>query len=377
VALQPRADERAPSRPDRLIGATAAGSGSQASRRLRRLGETCLWLLVIGAAVIVVLHVAARLRLVVLPLALAIVLSTFLTPAVAWLRARGWRDGIAAFAVLAAALLVLAGVVALVVPPVVDRFADLEVGFTGGIDEIQEWLAESPLPLSSEQVAEAIDRAQRQLSESFDAIAGQVVSGAVLVVEALAGLLLAVVVLFFLLKDGERIWEWLVGLAPPARRADADAIGQRAWAALAGFMRGQTLVALFDALLIGAALAIIGVPLVMPLAVLTFFGAYVPVLGATVAGLLAVLVALVSNGVVAAAAVLAAILLVQQLEGNVFGPVVVGRAVHAHPVAILLGVTAGAVLAGVIGAMVAAPLVAVSAAVLRYLREAAGGAQPG
>ena len=175
--------------------------------------------------------------------------------------------------------------------------------------------------------------------------------------------------LFYLLKDGERIWGWLVSLVTPARRDDVRQAGELAWQALAGFVRGQTLVALFDAVLIGSAIAILGVPLALPLAVLTFFGAYVPVIGATVTGLLAVFVALASQGIVAASAVLAAILVVQQIEGNMFQPVVVGRTVQVHPLAILLGVTAGGVLAGIIGAMIAAPVVAVAGAVLRYVRE--------
>lgn len=137
-------------------------------------------------------------------------------------------------------------------------------------------------------------------------------------------------------------------------------------------LREQTIVALFDAVLIGLALVIIGVPFVIPLALLTFFGAFVPVIGATVTGLAAVLVALVANGPVAALLVLAAIIAVQQFEGNVLEPVVVGRAVDAHPIAILLGVTAGAVTAGIIGAMVAAPAVAVATAALAFMREREG-----
>jgi predicted PurR-regulated permease PerM len=338
---------------------------------MRRCGEASLWLLAIGVAVVAALHVAARLRLVVLPVLLALLLATFLAPVVGWLKARGWRDGLAAITVLTTAVLVLGGLATLLVPPVIDQFAGLDIGIVGGLDRVQQWLADSPLPLSGEEVANAVDRVQQQLSESFDTIVEQVVSGAVLVLELVAGILLALVVLFFLLKDGARIWDWIVGLAPSPRQPGVRAIGQRVWDALGGFIRGQTLVALFDAVMIGVALLVIGVPLVLPLAVLTFFGAYVPVVGATLTAMLAVLVALVANGLAAAVAVLAAIVVVQQVEGNVLQPVVVGRAVHVHPLAILLGVTAGGVLAGIIGAMIAAPIVAVGAAVLGQLREPA------
>ena len=328
----------------------------------------CLWSLVIGAAVLAVLYVASRLRLVVLPALLAIVLSTFLTPPVRWLEDHGWRSAPAALTVLLAALMVLAGIVAVLVPVVIDEFSAFDVSVTDSIDEAQAWMRES-LPFSSQEISDAIDRLQQQLRSSLDALARPVVGGALVALEVVTGLLLAVVVLFFLLKDGERIWGWLVSLVTPARRDDVRQAGERAWQALAGFVRGQTLVALFDAVLIGSAIAILGVPLALPLAVLTFFGAYVPVIGATVTGLLAVFVALASQGIVAASAVLAAILVVQQIEGNMFQPVVVGRTVQVHPLAILLGVTAGGVLAGIIGAMIAAPVVAVAGAVLRYVRE--------
>jgi predicted PurR-regulated permease PerM len=304
----------------------------------------------------------------VLPVLLAIVLSTFLTPPVRWLKGLGWRSGPAAVTVLLAALLVLGGIVAVLVPLAVDEFDALDVSVTGSIDTVQAWLRDT-LPFSAQEISDAIERLQAQLRSSLDALAQGVAGGALVALEIVTGLLLAIVVLFFLLKDGERIWAWLVSLVTPARRDDVREIGERAWHALAGFVRGQTLVALFDAVLIGSAIAIIGVPLALPLAVLTFFGAYVPVIGATVTGLLAVLVALASEGLVAAIAVLAAILVVQQIEGNVFQPVVVGRAVEVHPLAILLGVTAGGVLAGIIGAMIAAPIVAVGGAVLRYVRE--------
>lgn len=307
-------------------------------------------------------------RLIVLPVLLAIVLSTFLTPPVSWLKGLGWRNGPAAVTVLLAALLVLGGIVAVLVPLAVDEFDALDVSVTGSIDTVQAWLRDT-LPFSAPEISDAIERVQEQLRSSLDALARRAVGGALVALEIVTGLLLAVVVLFFLLKDGERICGWVVSLVTPARRDDVREIGERAWHALAGFVRGQTLVAIFDAVLIGSAIAIIGVPLALPLAVLTFFGAYVPVIGATVTGLLAVLVALASEGVVAAIAVLAAILVVQQVEGNVFQPVVVGRAVQVHPLAILLGVTAGGVLAGIIGAMIAAPVVAVGAAVLRYVRE--------
>jgi predicted PurR-regulated permease PerM len=179
---------------------------------------------------------------------------------------------------------------------------------------------------------------------------------------------LALVLLFFLLKDGERIWGWVIDLVPSGHRDDARAIGDRAWATLGGYLRGVTLVALFDAVFIALTLIVVGVPFVLPLALLTFIGAYVPIVGAFVAGLAAVLVALVALGTQAALVVAAAVVVVQQVESNFFQPVVMGRTVRVHPVAILLAVTAGGVVGGIIGAIIATPIVGVAAAVLRYLR---------
>jgi len=337
--------------------------------RLRRIGEMCLWALVIGAAVVAALWLAARLRLVVLPVLLALLLATMLAPPARELKRRGWPDGVAALTVLVLAVTVLGTVITLVVPPAIDEVDQLDVGVSGGIEEVQRWLAGGPLGLSDAQLADALDRLQGQVRSNVDALTREAVTGALVVAEVLTGLVLALVLLFFFLKDGRDMWRWLAGLAPPARRDAVREAGERAWAALGGFLRGQTIVALFDAVFIALALVLIGVPLVLPLALLAFFGAYVPVLGATIAGAAAALVALFAEGPIAALLVIGAILVVQQIEGNVLQPYVVGRSVDVHPVAILLGITAGAVLAGIIGAMVAAPIVAAGGAVLRYVRE--------
>lgn len=347
---------------------TASSPDHRASPRLRRLGETCLWLLVIGAAVYAALRLAAELRLVVLPVLLAVVLATFLELPAGALRRRGLPNALAALLVVLAALVVLVALGTLVWNGL-SEVEELDVSLSDGIEEVQDWLREGPVGLSDGEINRAVDDIQEQVRSNVSAITTGAISGAVLLVEVLAGLLLTLVLLFFLLKDGDRIWRWLVSLAPRARRPDVEELGSRSWTALGGFLRGQTIVALFDAVLIGLALVVIGVPFVIPLALLTFFGAFVPFVGATVTGLAAVLVALVANGPIAALLVLAAIIAVQQLEGNVLEPVVVGRAVHAHPIAILLGVTAGAVTAGIIGAMVAAPAVAVATATLGFIRD--------
>jgi predicted PurR-regulated permease PerM len=341
-----------------------------AMRRLRRLGETCLWLLVIGVAVIAAFWAAGRLRVVVLPIGLAVVLCTFLWPPTQALRRRGFPRAAAAATVLGGSLLVIGGLLALLAPQTIDEFGELDVGISGGLDEIQRWLTDG-LGLSSGQIDDVVGRAREQLQDSAGILAGGALTGALLLIEAIAALLIALVVLFFFLKDGDEIWDWLCDLFPPHNRDDVRELGSRSWTALAGFLRGQALVAAFDAFFIGLALVILGTPLVLPLVVLTFFGAFIPIVGAFAAGAAAVLVALVFQGFFEALVVLGAIIFVQQLESNVFEPVVVGRSVSVHPVAILLAVAVGLTLGGILGAFVAAPVLAVSSAVLGYLRERA------
>jgi predicted PurR-regulated permease PerM len=336
--------------------------------RLQSLADACLRLLVVGAAVVAALYVAAQLRLVVLPVALALVLATLLHPPTRALTDRGVPSGLAAFGVLITALLALAGAVALIVPPAAQELDDLDVTIAGGIELVQRWLSDGVLGFSGDQVATWFERAEEQVRDNAADLARGAVSGATLLVELLVGLSLAVVLLFFLLKDGERIWAWLRDLFPARHRTDVQHLGAGMWAALGGYLRGVTLVAAFDAVFIGLALVIVGVPLVVPLVLLTFVGAYIPIVGAFVAGIAAVLVALAAVGPVAAVVIALAVLVVQQIESNFFQPVVVGRSVRVHPVGILLGVTAGAVLAGVVGAIIATPVVAVCAAALRYLR---------
>ena len=264
---------------------------------------------------------------------------------------------------------VLGGIGAAIIPPTVNRIGALDVSLSGGLDEVERWLSDSPLPLTDNQAASVVGELQDAISGQLSALADTAVSGALLTLEVVAGLGLTIVLLFFFLRDGGGLWRWCTSLTPPHRRADVEELGRRSWEALGGFVRGQTVVALFDAVFIGISLAVLGVPLVLPLAVITFFGAYVPIVGATVAGAAAALVALVTEGPATALAVVGAIIVVQQVEGNILQPVVVGRATDVHPVAVLLGVTTGAVLAGIVGAMVAAPTVAVGAAILGYLRE--------
>jgi predicted PurR-regulated permease PerM len=321
-------------------------------------------LLVVGAAVYVTVTLFARLQVIIVPAAVAVILACALWPGVRALRDRGVRPAFAAATMLVALLGTFAIVVLLLAPRAADEIAELDVNVTGGIDVVKGWLTDGPLSFSETRVETFFDELESQVRDASGTIASGAVGGAMLAVEIVVGILLAVVLLFFFLKDGDRMWMWLERFLPEARQRKWHATAVEVRDVLASFIRGTTIVAFVDAVGIGLGLYLLGIPLVIPLAVLTFIGGFIPIVGATVAGFVAVMVALVSDGFVKALAVLGVVILVQQLESNFLQPVVVGRYVQLHPAAVLLAVGVGAVLYGVAGALLAVPLTAALSVVL-------------
>jgi predicted PurR-regulated permease PerM len=334
-------------------------------RGLAVASAVMLRLAIVVGGVVLVARGAAQMMLVVLPVIIAVLLTTLLTPPYRWLRARGRRPALASGLVVLAAVLVFFGLWALIIPGVLSQSDDLIVNVQDGARQAVGVL--EPLGVGRADVDRAIDEGLSSVQGS--AVANEVLTGAVLLTQWAAAVVLIVVLTFFFLKDGERLWQWVVELFHEDRQPIMREVGLRSWTALSVYVQGVFLVATLDAVLIGTALLIVGVPVAMPLIVLTFVAAFFPIVGAFVAGAAAVLVALVANGLGAAIVILAVIVAVQQLEGNVFYPVVVGRKLRLHPVGILLALTAGGVLAGVVGAFLAVPIAAVSAAVLQYMRE--------
>lgn len=329
------------------------------------LGAAVSWrLLVVGAAVYVTVTLFARLQVIIVPAAVAVLLACALWPGVRRLRDRGARPALAATTMLVALLGTLAIVVLLLAPRAADEIAELDVNVTGGLDVVKGWLTDGPFTFSERRVDRFFDELETQIRSASGAIASGAVGGAMLAIEIVVGILLATVLLFFFLKDGDRMWKWLEGFLPESRRVRWHATGVEVRDVLAAFIRGTAIIALVDAVGIGLGLYLLGVPLVIPLAVLTFIGGFIPIVGATVAGFVAIMVALVSGGFVKGLAVLGVVVLVQQLESNFLQPVVVGRFVQLHPAAILLAVGVGAVLYGVAGALLAVPLTAALSVVL-------------
>ncbi|MBA3295074.1 MAG: AI-2E family transporter [Geodermatophilaceae bacterium] len=326
-------------------------------------------LLVVVAAVWLVGYLLGMVWFVVLPVVLALFVTTLLWPAARFLRAHKWPPALASIVVVVAFLALVFGVGAVIVVPVAAQAEDVTDGVTGGIASVQEWLAGPPLNLGDDQVGAALDEGLARLQESAGDIVGIVLGGISTLGNALITLVLVLTLVFFYLKDGPRFLPW-IGRQSGTRAAPHVAeLGKRYYASLARFMNTQVIVGLIDAVFIGVGLLLVGVPLVLPLAVLTFVGAFIPIIGAFVAGGVAVLVALVSEGFVAALIVLAIIIVVQQLEGNVFAPILQGRSLQLHAAVVILAVIAGGSLAGITGAFLAVPIAALIAITWRYARE--------
>jgi len=311
--------------------------------------------------------VAGKLLLVVLPVAVALLLSTLLVPYARRLTERGLHPRAAALVAVVTGVALLAIVLLLVVPPFVAELSEVGSQVEKGSRKAGEVLR--PLGVSQAEVDKAIDDGVESLKGSGGKkLTGGAVTGALAALNVLAAVLLTLVLTFFFVKDGSQLWGWIAGLFG-RRRPAAEELGGRVWRVLTGYVQGIALVALIDALLIGAALLVLGVPLALPLTVLTFLAAFFPVVGAVTIGLAAVLVALVAKGAVAAGVMAVWIVVVQQLDGNVMQPVLVGRRLELHPVVVLLALTAGGVVAGLVGAFLAVPIAAVAGAVISFARS--------
>jgi predicted PurR-regulated permease PerM len=324
--------------------------------------------LVVAGAIVVLAYALWYVRLVALPAFLALLLSTILVPPARALRRMGLRPGLATAVVFFGSLGVAAGLATLVVPPFAHELGNLTDTITGGAQKLGRIVASGPFGLSRAQAQSAVESLSNRLHASGGDLASGFVTGAVIVGQVVADALLTLVLLFFFVKDGPQLWRWAVRLFPEPLRPRVDHAGRMSWSVLSAYVRGQALVATIDAVFIGIGLAIVGLPLVLPLMFLIFVAAFVPIVGAFTAAAAGVLIALVSKGAGAAVAVLLINLVVQQIEGNVLYPVIMRRTIELHPVATLLVVGAGGVLAGIIGALVAVPIVAVVATVLPIMR---------
>jgi predicted PurR-regulated permease PerM len=333
------------------------------------------WLLIALAAVLLGLLVR-ELWSILLPVILALIVTTVLQPAARFLERRaGFPVTLAAAVTLVGSLVLVALVGVLIAPSVASQSGDIATDASRGLTKVQDWLSTSDL-VTGKQIDTVVGAAQDRLTSSASSIASGVLVGVGAVTSSIITLLITLILTFFFLKDGRRFAPWLRSLTGAQAGPHLVEVASRSWATLGGFIRTQALVSLIDAVLIGAALLVVGVPLAVPLAILTFFGGFIPIVGAVTVGAIAVLVALVSNGLTGAIVILVVIVLVQQLEGNVLSPILQSRSSELHPGVVLLAIALGSTLFGIIGAFLAVPVVSTAAAILRYLNELVAARSP-
>ncbi|WP_420751648.1 AI-2E family transporter [Rhodococcus sp. O3] len=333
------------------------------------LAKVSACVVLIAAGAVVLGWIIEKMWVVVLPVALAIVVSTVLWPPTRALMKRRVPPAAAASVTLLLFFAVVGGIIAGIVPSVVSQAPELGNKATEGIHKVEDWIQGPPFNLRDEQLENAVQVVVEKVQGSAATIASGVFSGVSTAGSLLVTLALVLVLTFFFIKDGPRFIPWLHAVGGGRAGRHLEEVLVRMWDTLGGFIRTQALVSFIDAFFIGLGLVILGVPLAPVLAILTFIGGFIPIVGAFVAGALAVLVALVANGLTTAIIVLVIIIAVQQLEGNVLQPVLQSRSMHLHAVIVLLAVTAGSSLFGIVGAFLAVPVAAVAAVVIRYIGE--------
>ena len=326
-------------------------------------------IIVFAAAALVVGWVISQTWVILFPVTMALIVSTVLIPPADWLREHGWPSALAAITVVLGFIsAIVAGIIALT-PSVAGQSGEIATGASDGLAKIQQWVTDGPLHVTDSQLARAVEAVQGKLQESAAAIGSGVFSTIGAATSALVNLVLVLMLMFFFVKDGRKFVPWVMTLGGHRAGNHLGEILTRCWVTLGNFIRTQGLVSLIDAVIIGIGLLIVGVPLAIPLAVFTFFGGFIPIIGAFVTGALAVLVTLVTNDPKDALIVLIIIIAVQQLEGNVLSPWLQGKSMNLHSAIVLLSVTAGGTMFGITGAFLAVPAAAMVAEILRYINE--------
>ncbi len=335
-----------------------------------RVAAAWSWrLILIGLAVAALVWLISKVAIIVVPVVIALLLSALLYPIVHGFERRGWPRSLGVLTALLTFLAAVTALVWLIVSQLRAGFGDVARRSTRAWQDFLHWIETAPFGLSAEQV----DGFVNQVWKTIEDHQGQIWSGALAVTttatQVAAGALLTIFSLIFLLIDGKRIWYWVLGFFPKRAHAPADAAGQTGWVSVGQYVRVQVLVAFIDAVGIGLGAVILGVPLPIPIAILVFLGSFIPFLGAITTGALAVFIALVYNGPVNALIMLGVVILVNQIEGHILQPLVMGNAVRVHPLGVVLAVSAGAMLAGIPGALFAVPITAAASAMVNALVE--------
>ncbi|MGR0219662.1 AI-2E family transporter [Agromyces sp. ZXT2-6] len=333
-----------------------------------RVAAAWSWrLLLVGGVLAVVVFLIIQLRFVVVPVFVAVLLSALLVPFAEFLRRHRWPKWLAVTVAMLTALLAVAGLLTLGISQIVRGSGDLARQSVIAWEEFREWLLEGPLHITTAQFDAWVEEIGAALQDNSSVLVSGALSVGSTLGHFLAGLLLVLFATLFILIDGKFIWNWIVGIFPRRARAAIDGSGRAGWATLQNFVKVQILVATIDAIGIGLGALLLGVPLAIPIAILVFLGSFIPIVGAVITGALAVFVALVYNGWGIALAMLGVVLLVQQVEGHVLQPLIMGTAVKVHPLGVVIAVTTGSLLAGIAGALFAVPVAAVANVMILYV----------
>lgn len=325
-----------------------------------RVSAALSWrLIVVLAAIAAVSWIISRLAIVAIPVAIALLLAALMAPAVSYLHRKHVPKGLATAVVLIGGIVVVGGVLTFVITEFANGLPALAAQVSQSIQQITHWLETGPLHLSQKQLRDFANTLTKSLGADQSAITSGALGAAVTVGEMLTAALLTLFTLIFFLHDGTRIWTFVIKIVPTDVRDKVDVAGRRGFASLVSYVRATAAVACVDAIGIGVGLAIVRVPLAAPLAALVFLAAFIPIVGAVIAGAAAVLVALVANGFIPALIVLAIVIAVMQLEGHVLQPLLLGRAVRLHPLAVVLSIAVGIDVGGIAGGLLAVPILAV------------------
>jgi putative heme transporter len=328
--------------------------------RLERAAAYSWRLLVVAAAAVAVLWLTGRLLVVVLPIFVALLIARVLLPVARWLRARRLPRALAAALTLLAFLLALAALVAVVSASLAGEIDELGPTLSTALDDVEDWLVEdSPFDVSRQDIDDFRETASDRVSEGLESQSGTVVSGTVVAFEVITGLVLSMVTTFFLLKDGARFCAWLLTFVPQDREPLARRLAARSWQTLGGYLRGSATLGIIEGTIIGLTVWIVGGALAVPVAVITFFAAFLPFAGAVLAGTVAVMVTLVTAGTTPAIIVLVVAVLVQQFDNDLLAPIVFGKNLELHALVVLAAIVAGSTLFGAFGAVLAVPTTAV------------------
>ena len=350
------------------LGPRDSGPTPPAVDRLHLAGQVSWDILRVLALAAVVFWLLYQVKLVVIPLMLGTFAASLGTPIVSRLDARGLPRLVSTWIVALGSGLVAFLLGWFLIAEIQGAADELATALTEAWEELTRWLESVPA-FGGQSLLDAVEQAVQDMGgEENGGLGRQVFSGFGSVTEAITVVFLTAIVAFFIVKDGDRFWEWILSKVPDTERDGIAAAGKAAWMTLRRYFYGTAVVGVVNGTALAITLLIIGTPLVIPLAILMFIGAFFPLIGAVVSGAIITLTVLATNGIADALIVAVVVIIVQQLEGDLVAPLVLGRAVALHPLLILFGITAGFVVGGIVGAFVTVPFIAITAQTIRTLR---------